>query len=90
MSNQGTAGKQKCVAIMIPQKHEIIRWLKGAKVEESFGFIQHWIVNRWCREMERPAMIMEGIKSRCERLFQVTGTEWAKIIALDKVLVWGL
>lgn len=39
--------------------------------------------------MEGPVMIMKGIKSRYEGLFQATDTEQAIIIALDKVLCGG-
>jgi len=36
MSKQGTAGKQKHVALMIPQKHLIIRWLERGESREEF------------------------------------------------------
>ena len=39
--------------------------------------------------MEGPVTIVKGIKSGCGGLFQLTGTERAKLLQSDKVLYGG-
>ena len=68
MSNQGIAGKQKHVAVMISQKHEIIRWLEKGKSRREFmvsyntGLSIICDAEKWKEQLQSLRVSSQGVK----------------------------
>ena len=70
MSNQGTAGKRTHVALMIPQKPLIIKWLRKGESGGEFMVLYNTALSticdaeKWKDQLQSLRVSSQGVKDR--------------------------
>jgi hypothetical protein len=86
VSKQGTAGKQKLVTFVIPQKLETVRRLQIGENQREITILCIIGLSAICDNKEKEEQLQYSIKCKCEGPFQMADIEESKLVQLDKVL----